>query len=59
VAKVWDIDLDLLIFHVAVMIELTIIKKKIVRDTCVVSTVLGDMEKIAGKIDDKDATNEG
>ena len=33
--------------------------KKIVRDTCVVSTVLGDMEKIADKIDDRDAINEG
>ena len=33
-------------------------RKKIVRDTCVVSTVLGDMEKIADKIDDRDAINE-
>jgi len=34
-------------------------RKKIVRDTCVVSTVLGDMERIADKIDEKDAINEG
>ena len=34
-------------------------RKKIIRDSCVVATIIGEMEKIADKIDDKDATNEG
>ena len=34
-------------------------RKKIIRDSCVIATIIGEMEKIADKIDDKDATNEG
>ena len=34
-------------------------RKKILRDTCVLSTVVGEMEKIADKVDSKYAANEG
>ena len=34
-------------------------RKKIIRDSCVVATIIGEMEKIADKVDAKDATNEG
>ena len=34
-------------------------RKKIIRDSCATATVIGQMEKIADKVDEKDATNEG